>query len=251
MRGSGEWVVFFSFLVNFLLLLGTNRLLMYPGFPLRCALAALFGGAWSGACLIPGFAFLGCWYWRLVGMGLTAFFAFGYSGGKRYPLFLLLKLSVEAVAAWMGKGDVVSLALGGLVMWSLCRYPMAEQRLIPLTLRYGGNTLRLTALRDTGNTLRDPVSGDPVLVIGPEAAMALTGLTRQQLDSPLETLRQRPIPGLRLIPYKAVGQGSGMLLGTRLEEVRSGGRRLRTVVAFAPEGLGTEEGYQALTGGAV
>ena len=255
MDRSVALVVFFSFLVQFLLLLGTNRLLGFPGSPWRCAAGALLGGVWSGASLIPRLFFLGSWYWHPVSLGLMCMLSFGLDtdSWKRWALFFLLSLGTEAVTVCMGRGDWLSLALGLLLAWGLSCFSLGEGRQIkiPVTLTHGGRSMNLTALRDTGNTLRDPVSGDPVLVISPEAAMQLTGLTKQQLCKPLETLTQRPIPGLRLIPYRAVGQGNGMLLGARLQDVRSRGRVLRTVVAFAPEGLDAEDGYQALTGGYV
>ena len=56
------------------------------------------------------------------------------------------------------------------------------------------------------------------------------------------------MPGLRLIPYRAVGRG-GMLLALRFEDVVIGQKKGRALVAFDPGGLGTEQMYQALTGG--
>lgn len=120
---------------------------------------------------------------------------------------------------------------------------------MPITLTYGGNTVSLTALRDSGNTLRDPITGEQVLVISGEVAQRLTGISVDAMRKPLETLAKRPVPGLRLIPYRAVGQGSGMLLALRFENVKIGTRRQSAIVAFAPEGLGKNSMYQALAGG--
>ena len=110
--------------------------------------------------------------------------------------------------------------------------------------------MRMTALQDTGNTLCDPVTGRPVLVVGVEIAQQLTGLTQQQLRCPVEAIAEAPLPGLRLIPYRAVGQPSGLLLALRLQDVRIGNWKGSSLVAFAPDGLSREGAYQALTGGA-
>jgi len=67
----------------------------------------------------------------------------------------------------------------------------------------------------------------------------------------LETLASHPMPGLRLIPYHSVGQGEGMLLAKRFEQVTVGKRTRSALVAFAPEGLGRGDVYQALTGGVI
>ena len=44
-------------------------------------------------------------------------------------------------------------------------------------------------------------------------------------------------------------EGSGMLLALRFRDVRIGSQVRSAVVAFAPEGLGSGDRYQALTGG--
>jgi len=85
-------------------------------------------------------------------------------------------------------------------------------------------------------------------VIGADAAQQLTGLTREQLLTPVETIGI--LPGLRLIPYHSVGS-SGFLLALRLRDVKIGSWRGSTLVAFAPERLSMEGAYQALTGGAI
>ena len=100
--------------------------------------------------------------------------------------------------------------------------------------------------RYTGNTLQDPVTGQPVLVIGADAANRLTGLSREQLRSPVESLEA--LPGLRLVPYRTVG-GSGLMLARKYQNVKIGKWKGSQLVAFAPERLGG--GYEALTGGAV
>ena len=86
-------------------------------------------------------------------------------------------------------------------------------------------------------------------MIAPEIASRLTGLTREQLRHPLETLGCQPMPGLRLVPYHSIGNGGSFLLAKRFEDVTIGGKKQSALVAFAAEGLGTGEIYQALTGG--
>lgn len=255
MRVYLDLAVLLNFLVDGLLLLGTNRLAGHPSGWGRCALAAAVGGGYSGMCLLRGFRFLGNTFWRLVFLGLMGAIAFGTdkSGWKRCGLFVLLSMALGGIALGLGGGSFPMLVLSAGGVWLLCRIgfggTVGGREYVPLEIRYRDNVLRLTALRDTGNTLRDPITGEPVLVIGSDAAMRLTGLTADQLRSPLETLGKQVLPGLRLIPYRAVGQPGGMLLGLRLGDVRLGGRKASALVAFAPEKIGGSDGYQALTGG--
>lgn len=253
MRIYLDAVIILNFMVDFLLLLGTNRLSGFPMEGKRIALAAAFGGIYSGACLIPGFRFLGNFLWRLVSLGGMAGIAFGWNRStlKRCGVFVLLSMALGGAALGLGRSNLPSLILSAGGMWLLCRVAFGEsvgqREYVPIELTYGQKCERLIALRDSGNTLRDPVSGEPVLVIAGDVAMRLTGLTENQLRNPLDTIGV--IPGLRLVPYRAVGQAGGMLLAMRFENVKIGNRRQRAVVAFAAEGLGQGQMYQALTGG--
>ena len=109
-----DLVVLLNFLVDYLLLLGTNRLAGFPPGRARCGLAAALGALYSGCCLLPGFAFLGNLLWRSVFLCLMAAVAFGggSSMGKRSALFLLLKYS-----KW-GLFLFVAIPLPGTGAWS-------------------------------------------------------------------------------------------------------------------------------------
>lgn len=248
-----DLVVILNFIVDLLLLLGTNRLSGFPLVPGRCAMAAALGGVYSGVCFLRGFRFLGSLTWRLVSLGIISVMAFGWNGSawKRGGVFVLLSMALGGIAVSFGRGDFFAIVLAAALTWLLCRAAFGEsvggREYIPLELRYGDKTASIIALRDSGNTLRDPISGEAVLVISGETARRLTGLTLEQLRSPLETLARRPIPGLRLIPYRAVGQGGGMLLALRFDRVKIGPRTQSAIVAFAPDGLGDGQMYQALS----
>ncbi|MGN0977076.1 MAG: sigma-E processing peptidase SpoIIGA [Faecousia sp.] len=252
-----DLVVILNFLVDFLLLLGTNRLAGFPLAAKRCALAATLGAVYAAGCMVPTLRFLGNALWRTVSLVLMAVIAFGCSRSavKRGGVFVLLSMALGGIALSFGRGNVLSLVLCAGGIWLLCRVAFGEtvggREYIPVTLTYGDNTVSLTALKDSGNTLRDPITGEQVLVIAGDVARKLTGLSQEDLRYPLETLARRPIPGLRLIPYHSVGNRCGMLLGLRFENVKFGSRTQSAVVAFAPEGLGRGEVYQALTGGAL
>lgn len=252
-----DLVMLLNFLVDFFLFLGTNKLAGFPAEPQRSAAGALLGAVYSGACLLPQLRFLGTMHWRLVSFAIMSAVTFGLnrSGIKRGGIFLLLSMALGGMALSFGRGNWTSLLLAAVGIWLLCYCAfdrtLSGREFIPLELVYGGNTLRLTALRDSGNSLRDPITGEQVLVLSARAAENLTGLTPEQLRTPLETLANRPVPGLRLIPYRAVGTESGFLLGLRFENVRIGKRQCSAVAAFAPVGLDGEEAFQALAGGAL
>ena len=250
-----DLVMVLNFLVDFLLLLATNRLAGFPSGTWRCAGGALMGAVYSGACLVPGFRFLGNLLWRCVSLGLIGMMAFGWDASalKRCGIFVLLSMAMGGIALSLGRGDLLSVVLCGvfclLLSWISFGGQVGGREYVPLKILYEGRSASCIALKDTGNTLRDPVTGEQVLVISLEMANRLTGLTEQQLRHPLETLALRPVPGLRLIPYRSVGNAGGFLLAKRFDDVTIGEKKQSALVAFAVEGLGKGEVYQALTGG--
>jgi stage II sporulation protein GA (sporulation sigma-E factor processing peptidase) len=250
-----DLVMVLNFLVDFLLLLGTNRLSGFPMGSLRCAGGALVGAVYSGACLLPGFRFLGNLLWRCVSLCLISMMAFGWNTGtlKRGGIFLLLSMAMGGIALSVGRGNVVSLVLCGGLCFLLSTVSFGGQvggrEYVPLKISYDGRDASLIALKDIGNTLKDPVSGESVLIISAEVASRLTGLTQIQLQNPMETLMVPPMAGLRLIPYRSVGNAGGFLLAKRFADVTIGEKKQSALVAFATEGLGKGEIYQALTGG--
>lgn len=248
-------VVLINFMVDILLLLATNRLCGYPPGLWRNMGAAALGGFYAGACLVPGFRFLGNWVWRLVSLAAMGWMAFGLSVSalRRICIFALLSMALGGIALGMGTDNIWSLIAAAVGLLLVCAFGFRQRpgsvAYLPVELRYGQKLLRLTALRDTGNSLVDPVTGRSVLVVDANAAIALTGLTLQQLQKPVEAVSNALLPGLRLISYQAVGQPGGMLLALRIPDVRIGDWKGSSLVAFAPNGLSREGAYQALTGG--
>ncbi len=248
-------VFILNFLVDFLLIMGTNRLSGHSLGAKRAAAAALLGAVYAVSCTLPGFRFLSSGLWRMVCLGLMAVLAFGWNPDalRRGVLFVFLSMALGGIALGLGNGGFWAIIMGALGVCLLCllgfRGKPGQQQYIPVQITHRGKRLSLLALQDTGNTLRDPVSGDCVLVVDALAAEKLLGLTQQQLAHPVETLACSGYPGLRLIPYCAVGQNAGMLLGLRVEQLVVNGKKANMVVAFAPQKIGQGRPYQALAGG--
>ena len=244
-----------NFFVDFFLLLGTDRLCGCPTVMGRALGAAALGGIYGGVCLLPGFIFLGNLWWRLVVLGVMCMIAFGWrrSALRRGVLFFFLTMALGGIAQRSYQSGILGLLGAAAGLFLLCavgfRGKISGGQQVPVMLRKGRQVCRLVALRDTGNTLIDPISGKRVLVVGSEIAWELFGITRQQLCTPLETMASGKIPGLRLIPYRSVGCSSGMLLAVALDEVEIDGQPSNTLVAFAPQSIGKTETYQALAGG--
>ena len=268
--------------VDYLLLLAAARLAGEPLDRLRSALGAVLGGGYAVAVFLPGLAFLArppCRLAAAVLMVLTAFwrsrrllrqvvifFALACAfGGGVLAIGLLggrgLTLSAGVLSSAMDLKIVLLSAAGcyaalSLVLRGAGRHagPGGELRQVRLTL--GERQTELTALVDTGNTLTDPATGRPVLVAeaGCLAPLLPAGvrLGPEALEDPAGALEGLEGPWrrrFRLLPYRAVGVESGLLLALRLDKVQVGGEdRGAMLAALSPTPVSDGGNYRALIG---
>jgi len=249
-----DLVMLVNFLVDALLLIAADRLCGYPVKLKKVVLSATIGAVYAGLCVLPGFRFLGNVLWRLVMLGLMSLVAFGRNRSilRRSAIFVFLSMALGGIALGLGNGGIVALIAAAAGVCILCIVgfhggAMAKEH-VAVKLTYQGITRELIALKDTGNALKDPITGQSVLVVGADVAEQMLGLTQEQLFSPIETMEQGKIPGLRLIPYRSVGNANGMMLAVKMERVCVGDQETGNLVAFAPQILGAGE-FEALAGG--
>lgn len=270
--------------INGLLLLGSGRLGGMPVRLWRVAVGAALGGAYAVACVVPGFAFLGAWYWKLLVSAAMAVCAFGLARRtiKLWAVFLALSAAfgglILVLVQLLGAGLLLfngtayypvsgrMLLITAAAVYILARTVFARlvqhtgDELVRVELTSGGKTVKLTALRDTGNTLRDPATNRPVLVAEWQTAGGLlppeAELKRGQLEDPASLMAHlmvvAPDKKWRLIPYRAVGTSGGLLLGMACDRMRIAKKTVDGgVVAFSPTPLSDGGGYTALIGGTV
>ncbi len=248
-------VMLLNFIVDLLLLMGTNRIAGCSQVWGRQIIAAGVGAIYSGACLLPGFSFLGNFYWRIIFLVLMGLVSFGFylSALRKSILFVVLSFALGGFAQGLEQRGFMGIVCSAAFLCFLCFLGFGWQfqgpGFVPVELFYKDNKMSLLAMQDTGNTLRDPVTGQRVMVASAEVGMQLLGLTREQLAMPVETVASGVIPGLRLLPFRTVGQESGLLLTAKLDKVVIGKQEGAPLVAFSPERLDREGMYQALTGG--
>lgn len=91
-----------------------------------------------------------------------------------------------------------------------------------ISVSYRGNTVRLWALTDSGNLLRDPISGTPCIIADVGAMAALLPrevfLAAKHHPTSLEKIAPSDARSLRIIPANTA-TGRGILLGIRAEKV--------------------------------
>lgn len=271
--------------MDYVLFLGTARLAGLTLQRKRYVLAALLGGAYAAAVFLPGLEFMGAPSVKIAAGILLSLVAFG--GEKKLLRLILILFGISCAMA----GGVLGLSLvaggsvpmaGGIfftdvnalvlltaataayllltVVFRAAAKHGAAGELVPAVVRLNGKRAALTALWDSGNTLRDSASGQSVLVVSPDAIAPLlpdqvrTLLNQKGLKTP-ETLLlplRLAAPELRprLVPFHAVGISGGLLLTITADCVEIAGTMYMGMpVALSPTTLG--EGYSALWGGEV
>ena len=271
-------------MIDYLLLLGAARLAGEPLRRLRFLAGAVLGGLYAVALFLPGLGFLAHPLCRLACALLMLLAAYG--GSRRLVrqgvIFLALSCALGGGVLAIGLLGGRGLALGGkgvyyapfdlklvllsaagcyvlltLALRGVGRHTAASGELVPVRLELDGRRAELTALVDTGNTLTDPASGQPVMVAEGEALGGLYppdgGLTRGDLLDPagaVERLGMGRWRGrFRLLPYRAVGVERGLLLVLRVDRAVLAGRdRGPQLVALSPTPVSDGGGYRALVG---
>lgn len=269
-----------NLLVNYLLLAAVCKICALRIRRPRLVLSAVTGAAYAVAAILPGLEFFGNPLIRIAFAVLMLLCAFGGEKG-----LLKIGLVFAAVAAAFG-GIVMAAALlggdartgGGIylpvsmrtllltigmsygVLTVVFRFMAASRGkggYVTLEILHGGKKIVLPALRDTGNSLRDPVTAMPVPII--EEASA-SKLFEKELSDVLFASRGKSAsermellweydPGLRfrLIPYSAVGVKSDMLLAFKPDCVRLGGREMKGMwIALSPTRVSDNGTYSAL-----
>ncbi len=128
--------------------------------------------------------------------------------------------------------------------------------IVGITVSAGGRSVKLRALVDTGNSLTDPMTGNPVIVADPGPLQALFPKRVWDLilhgENPVKTMESLFEAGERrfsLIPYQAVGVPSGMLLAFRPDHVEIDGvERKGMLIALSPNKVSDGGVYSALLG---
>ncbi|MBE6985418.1 MAG: hypothetical protein E7434_07430 [Ruminococcaceae bacterium] len=267
-------VLALNFCVNYLLLRGTARLGASAARRRNSALAALLGAAYAVAVYVPSLAWLRLFPMKLIVAGLMLLCAFGMkrSTWRLAAVFAVLSLvlcgAIFGVQMLQGKPflyknsllfpvSFASVLLTAFAVSLACRLLLprlshAANSVIRLEVTVDGKTVEISALRDSGNTLVDPVSGKDVLTANWAVAGILLPekLSAQDFLQPAVLALRLKKYAPRLIPYRAVGVENGLLLALPCK-ITHNDHTVSSLIAFSPTPLSDGGAYDALTGGMI
>lgn len=239
--------------------------------------AAALGGAYAGA------AFCLRWEWltappvrMLMALGMVWLAADrGKSMLRIGGIFLLLSCTLAGAVLLMGRAGVgyLTTASGFPVSWQDARLLMlcgaGEYALVSILTEHTSNrkataavllssqgrTVLLRTLLDTGNLLKDPLTGQKVLIAEYDAVSALLPpserLNREVFSNPVAHSdrlgTQWGRTRLRLLPYHALGTERGLLLAVRVDRMEANGTVWENqLVAVTGQRLSENGRYQGI-----
>ncbi len=272
-----------SFLMDYLLLWAAAKATKLPFRASRLAAGALAGSTYFVLCYLSergavgSAGWLRTWPFVLAASFLMILLAFHPMSGRRFLRLTGYFYAISLVSG--GAGIAAGYALGWGVAWRLlvaiaAALAAAElgwgvvqkslwERLyhVPLEIVLFGQRAATTALLDTGNRLKDPVSGAPVAVVEHKV---IAHLLPEELEEVVRRMERGDLSEVgrlltsaewsarfRVIPYAALGKENGLLVGFRPDEVRVNveGRHVRlerVVVGIYHKSLDPDGAYQAL-----
>ena len=116
-----------------------------------------------------------------------------------------------------------------VLAFKIIRNKLSKKSLLcNIKIKFCNKELKTTALIDTGNLLKDPISNMPVIVV--ENTVLYDILPKQilnnlekilggELKNFSDDIKENYISKLKVIPFSSLGKQNGMLLGIKAEEV--------------------------------
>lgn len=131
---------------------------------------------------------------------------------------------------------VLSIILAGIIIrifMEILQYRYVKEKLlVNLKIAFESQTIDLAALIDTGNSLHDPLTNMPVIVVEYRAIKEILPQEIREIfetskDDDLESVtsivaNSRWISRFRLIPFSSLGKDNGMLIGFKPDYIKIG-----------------------------
>ena len=207
-------------------------------------------------------------------MKKTVFFyftSFAFGGGALAVIYMVntRKISIQN-GIILGNYTFFTIAIGvilafiiTIISFKLIKNKISKKDLIRnITIKINNKYIKVKAMIDTGNLLKEPITNIPVIVvedslfrntIHKEILDNIESILGGDLDKISETIKNEYISKMRVIPFTSLGKQHGMLLGIKAQEViieeNNETRKLnKVIIGLYNRKLNKKNEYQALIG---
>lgn len=255
-------VFIINFVMDYLILWATAKFTGFTSNMKQLLLASLIGALYSLAIFLPLLHYAFTFLMKLLVSMVMVYVAFYPLRWKKYLQILGYFYLVACTAGGAMLGSIyfinnnksVITALNGVIIGSInIKYTFLMAAMgatvlvglfgakvlrknflnsimqIPIIIRIGAKRFTVKALVDTGNSLKDPISGTPVIVtelnvlgevFPPDVKQRWEEDTELDINILTEKLADTPLANrIRVIPFSSVGNKKGMLMGIRPDEI--------------------------------
>ncbi len=189
-------------------------------------------------------------YKKIIRLFLTYFGVSAVFAGIALAISYLLGNGMESDGSFLYLGIASSISyLILLAVFKPLAYGVSEKRILPLEITRNGKRVKINALLDTGNTLRDPLTNMRAVIVN---LLALEELFENHEIDLIKRLNEEDVilslPKIfRLIPYKTVERG-GFMLAFRPDKILIDGKEREMLVAICKNEISDGGNYNALVG---
>lgn len=154
----------------------------------------------------------------------------------------------------IGNFDVFKVFLAGIIAIIMLTYffrKRSKHVFKDVVISISGKVKEIRLLLDTGNLLREPYTGKPVMIV---EKSALKNVIDKELFNDLEKMLKggEIIPdGMFLIPYRSLGNSLGFLLGIKPDFVtlkKNGKKFCNVVIGICNENISETKSYSGIFG---
>ncbi len=269
--------------MDYLLLCATSKMSGIYCTRLRLFFGSVVGALYAAlSCLVPYKIFISL-PTKIIISCVMIFVSFGRLGKNRFLRLLMLFLGIcfAAAGAVLALGNVsdTSFFAGGgyyidipfrvvaatmVISWVVTGYifrssasdKVSPRKTVRAKFIFQNHQAEFTLLVDTGNTLHEPISGKPVIILDRTSASKLlpvtisTVLNRLHTENAADILSYLPESYkhcFRLVPFHAVGKKSGLLLAFKPDCIMIDDKSWHGLVAINAEHICGGQ-YQGLIG---
>lgn len=244
--------------MNYIILFATGYLMKIKMKQLRLVASSLLGGIYAVVTYLEILPIYSSLFMKIILSILMVYLAFRAKSiknlCKQLVIFYLISFAFGGCAfallyfikpqdilmkngVYVGTYPLKIALLGGIVgfiivhiAFKIVKTKLRKKDIIyEIKIKVGEKTLQVNAMLDTGNMLKDPISGMPVIVV--EKAQLYSLLPSKLLDniekmiggegeSLINQIEEKNIlTKFRMIPFSSVGKQNGIMLGFKVDEV--------------------------------
>ncbi|MCK9479746.1 MAG: sigma-E processing peptidase SpoIIGA [Firmicutes bacterium] len=257
--------------VNYALLAATRRIIRLKSSKARLLLGSIIGAAYAVFMFLPHNKLLYTMASKFIFSLLLVAVTYNIKTFRQYikaaSVFYMVSFAfggaVYGFLSFAGKEGAFGLTFKIFVistsaayccialLSSYCkRLYLKERHISAATVSVGGKTQKINCFMDTGNSLYDPISGSPVMVVQYKSLLPVIPpcILAYLEEGGICKFPDAANAKIKFIPYNCIGEKNGVIVGFKPDSVCFGEKTVHDIViGLCENSLSVDSSYEALT----